>query len=201
MSSLGNRFNKLTGKNRFVVSRIFIHLAGDEVAPLLGVLNQAAQDALESEGDLGVLGEGLANICQKLLEMSIYWRSAANEGDVFWKEEEAGDYITELFTDSAQRYLSEPESDHFSSEENTPLSLPMTRNVVVMIIVAFKGEAPELETSLDDCRALEKGLKALINLNYQGVLEAIQVHFSPARLGDELTNDQLLLNFSELISL
>lgn len=201
MSSLGNRFNKLTGKNRFVVSRIFIHLAGDEVAPLLGVLNQAAQDALESEGDLGVLGEGLANICQKLLEMSIYWRSAANEGDVFWKEEEAGDYITELFTDSAQRYLSEPESDSFSSEENTPLSLPMTRNVVVMIIVAFKGEAPELETSLDDCLALEKGLKALINLNYQGVLEAIQVHFSPARLGDELTNDQLLLNFSELISL
>ncbi|XHU95543.1 MAG: DUF1517 domain-containing protein [cyanobacterium endosymbiont of Rhopalodia gibba] len=201
MSSLGNRFNKLTGKNRFVVSRIFIHLAGDEVAPLLGVLNQAAQDALESEGDLGVLGEGLANICQKLLEMSIYWRSAANEGDVFWKEEEAGDYITELFTDSAQRYLSEPESDSFSSEENTPLSLPMTRNVVVMIIVAFNGEAPELETSLDDCLALEKGLKALINLNYQGVLEAIQVHFSPARLGDELTNDQLLLNFSELISL
>ncbi|BAP17409.1 MAG: DUF1517 domain-containing protein [cyanobacterium endosymbiont of Epithemia adnata isolate EadnSB Bon19] len=201
MSSLGNRFNKLTGKNRFVVSRIFIHLAGDEVAPLLGVLNQTAQNALESEGDLGVLGEGLVSICQKLLEMSIYWRSAANEGDVFWKEEEAGDYITELFTDSAQRYLSEPEFDSFTSEENVPLSLPMTRNVVVMIIVAFKGEAPELETSLDDRLALEKGLKALINLNYQGILEAIQVHFSPARLGDELTNDQLLLNFSELISL
>ncbi|MGP0129186.1 MAG: DUF1517 domain-containing protein [cyanobacterium endosymbiont of Rhopalodia musculus] len=201
MSSLGNRFNKLTGKNRFVVSRIFIHLAGDEVAPLLGVLNQAAQDALESEGDLGVLGESLANICQKLLEMSIYWRSAANEGDVFWEEEGAGDYITELFTDSAQRYLSGAEFDSFTSEENTLLSLPMTRNVVVMIVVAFKGEAPELETSLADRLALEEGLKALINLNYQGVLEAIQVHFSPAQLGDELTNDQLLLNFSELISL
>ena len=201
MDSLGNRFNKLTGKNRFVVSRIFLHLAGDEVAPILGVLNRTAQDALKSEGDLEVLGEGLVDICQKLLEISTYWRSAANEGDVFWKEEEAGDYITELFTNSAQRYLSEPEFDNSTSEEDTPLSLPMTRNVVVMIIVAFKGEAPELETSLADHLALEKGLKALISLNYQGVLEAIQVHFSPAQLGDELTNDQLLLNFPELIYL
>ncbi|WP_267382684.1 DUF1517 domain-containing protein [Cyanobacterium sp. uoEpiScrs1] len=201
MSSLGNRFNKWTGKNRFVVSRIFIHLAGDEVATLLGVLNNTSQEALESEGDLGVLGECLAIICEKILEMSIYWRSAANEGDVFWKEEEAGDYITELFTDSAQRYLSGPEFDSFTSDANTPLSLPMTSNVVVMIIVAFKGEAPELETNLADRLALEKGLKALINLNYQGVLEAIQIHFSPAQLGDELTNDQLLLNFSELVYL
>ncbi|NET52679.1 MAG: DUF1517 domain-containing protein, partial [Merismopedia sp. SIO2A8] len=30
---------------------------------------------------------------------------------------------------------------------------------------------------------------------------AIQVQFSPAQLGDELTNDQLLLNFPELIPL
>ncbi len=201
MGSLGDRFNKLTGKTRFVVCRIFIHLAGDEVAPILGVLNRTAQNAVESDGDLKVLGEGLVDICQKLLEMSIYWQSAANEGDVFWKEEEAGDYITELFTDSAQRYLSEPDFDNSTSEENTPLSLPVTRNVVVMITVAFKGEVPELETNLADRLALEEGLKALINLHYQGVLEAIQVHFSPAQLGDELTNDQLLLNFSELIPL
>jgi len=30
-------------------------------------------------------------------------------GDVFWDEGEAGDYFNELFTDSAQRYLSEPD--------------------------------------------------------------------------------------------
>jgi uncharacterized membrane protein len=32
-------------------------------------------------------------------------------------------------------------------------------------------------------------------------LLAIQVHFSPAQLGDELTDDQLLANFPELIPL
>jgi len=41
----------------------------------------------------------------------------------------------------------------------------------------------------------------LINLHYQSRLRAIQVHFSPAQLGEELTDEQLLLNFPELIPL
>ena len=200
MSSWGDRFNKLTGKNRYVVCRLFIHLAGEEVAPLLGVLNRAAREAVEADGDLEVLGEGLVDICQNLLQMNVYWQSAANEGDVFWDEGEAGDYVTELFTDSAGRYLSEPDFSEPLAEDE-PLSLPVTRNLVVMIAVAFEGEADELETNLASMEALEDGLKAIINLHYQGRLQAIQVHFSPAQLGDELTNDQLLLNFSELIPL
>lgn len=200
MSSWRDRFNKLTGKNRYVVCRLFIHLAGEEVAPLLGVLNRAAREAVEADGDLEVLGEGLVDICQNLLQMNVYWQSAANEGDVFWDEGEAGDYVTELFTDSAGRYLSEPDFSKPLAEDE-PLSLPVTRNLVVMIAVAFEGEADELETNLASMEALEDGLKALINLHYQGRLQAIQVHFSPAQLGDELTNDQLLLNFSELIPL
>ncbi|GBF79170.1 DUF1517 domain-containing protein [Aphanothece sacrum] len=201
MSSWRDRINKFTGKTRFVVCRIFLHLMGDEIAPILGVLNRAGREAIDSQGDLNVLGEGLVDICQKILEMSMYWQSAANEGDVFWNEGEAGDYVTELFTDSAQRYLSEPEIESATSRENTPLSFPITRNVVVMITVALTGEAPELETYLADREALENGLQALINFHYQGRLQAIQVHFSPAQFGDELTDEQLLLNFSELVPL
>ncbi len=201
MGSIGDRFNKLTGKTRYLVCRIFIHLAGQDVAPLLGVLNRAAREAIEAEGDLAVLGEGLVDICQKLIAMSLSWQSAANEGDVFWSEEEAGDYVTQLFTDSAQRYLSEPDLLTSERVENEPLSLPVTRNIVVMITVASKGEVSQLETNLADHIALEAGLKALINLHYQGTLEAIQVQFSPAQFGDELTNEQLLLNFPELIPL
>jgi len=201
MSSLRDRFNQFTGKTRFVVSRLFIHLAGAEVAPLLGILNQAGRDAIESDGDLEVVGEGLVDICQNLLQLSTYWQSAANEGDVFWDEGEAGDYVTELFTDSASRYLSEPDFRDPLLGEDEPLSLPVTRNLVVMITVAFEGEVPELETDLASMEALEDGLKALINLHYQEKYRAIQIHFSPAQLGDELTNDQLLSNFPELIPL
>ena len=197
--NLRDRFNRFSGKTRFVVSRLFIHLSGTEAAPLLGIFNQVGRDAIDSDGAMDVLGEGLVDICQQILQYNLYWQSAANEGDVFWNEGEAGDYVTELFTDSASRYLSEINLN--SNEENTPLSLTATSNLVVMITVAFEGEVPELETDLADLSALELGLKALINLQYQERLRAIQINFSPAQFGDQLTDDQLLLNFPELIPL
>ncbi len=200
MNSWRDRLNQLGGRTRYVVCRLFIHLAGEEVAPLLGILNRAAREAVESDGDLEVLGEGLVEICQNLLQYDTYWQSAANEGDVFWNEGEAGDYVNELFTDSAQRYLSEPDYQE-PARRDEPLSLPVTRNLVVMITVAYTGEVPALETDLASLDALKAGLKALINLHYQQRLQAIQVHFSPAQFGDELTNEQLILNFTELIPL
>ena len=201
MNSLRDRFNQFTGKTRFVVSRLFIHLAGSEVAPLLGTLNRAGREAIEADGDLEVIGEGLVDICQNLLQLNTYWQSAANEGDVFWDEGEAGDYFNEMFTDSAGRYLSEPDFSTPFDEQQEQFSIPVTRNLIVMITVAFEGETPALETDLASMDTLEDGLKALINLHYQEKYRAIQVHFSPAQLGDELTNDQLLLSFPELIPL
>ncbi|CCI20714.1 Genome sequencing data, contig C293 [Microcystis aeruginosa PCC 9807] len=199
MSSLGDRFKKFAGKTRYVVCRLFLHLYGQEIAPLIGILNRTGREAIDSEGDLEVMGEGLVEICQNLLQMNLYWFSVANEGDIFWSEGEAGDYVNELFTDSAARYLSESVSAEVG--ENEPLTLPVTDNLVVMITIAFEGESAALETSLADREALEDGLKSIINLHYQGRLRAIQVHFSPAQLGDELTNEQLLLNFPELLPL
>jgi uncharacterized membrane protein len=196
-------FNKMMGKTRYVVCRLFVHLAGSDVAPILGSLNATARDAIDSDGDLEVLGEGLVSVCQTLLQYDEYWTSAANEGDVFWSEGEAGDYVNDLFTDSAQRYLSEPDFGSASSvnDSNQPLSIPVTRNVVVMLTAAFTGEVLELESDLSNIQALKEGLKALINLHYKHKLKAIQVHFSPAQLGDELTNDQLLQHYPELIPL
>ncbi|MBP0000691.1 MAG: DUF1517 domain-containing protein [Cyanobacteria bacterium SID2] len=199
MSNLSDRWNRLTGKSRFVVCRIMLHLAGAETNPLLGVLNRVGQNAIESDGDLNVLGEGLAEICQHLLELEAYWQAAANEGDAIWDEGEASDYVNELFTDSAQRYLSQP--DVIDEEDEETLVFPMTQNVVVMLTVAAEGEVPDLETDLADIDALRDGLKMLVNLHYQDKLHAIQVHFSPARFGDELTNEQVLENFPELIPL
>ena len=200
MSSWRDRFNQLGGKTRFVVCRLFIHLAGEEVAPLLGVLNSAGYDAVDTEGDMTVLGEGLVEICQSLLQYDTYWQAAANEGDVFWDEGEAGDFVTELFTDSAQRYRSAPALDTPAGKDE-PLVLPATQNLVVILTIAFEGEAPELEADLASMSALKAGLKAIINLHYKEKLRAVQVHFSPARLGDELTADQVLVGFPELIPL
>jgi uncharacterized membrane protein len=193
-------FNKMMGRTRYVVCRLFLHLAGSEVAPILGVLNRGAREAIDVDGDVEILGEGLVELCQTLLQYDEYWTSAANEGDVFWSEGEAGDYVNELFTDSAERYLSEPDFSS-TSRSNEPLSIPVTRNVVVMITLAYEGEVPELESDLSNIGALKDGLKAIINLHYKHKLRAVQVHFSPAQLGDELSNDQLLQYYPELIPL
>lgn len=201
MSPIGDRMNKMFGRTRFVVCRLFLHLAGSEVAPLLGVLNRSAREAIAADGDLEVVGEGLVAICQKLLENDADWQSAANEGDVFWDEGEAGDYWTELFTDSGQRYLSDIDLNQAETSPNAPLSLPVTRHLVVMLTVAYEGEMADLETDLSEIETLSAGLQALINLHYQGKLRAIQVHFSPAQLGDQLTEEQLLEYFPELIPL
>ncbi|AFZ25505.1 putative membrane protein [Cylindrospermum stagnale PCC 7417] len=193
-------FNRMIGRTRYVVFRLFLHLAGGEVAPILGTLNRAAREAIDSDGELEVLGEGLVEICESLLRFDEYWLSAANEGDVFWDEGEAGDYVNELFSDSAERYGAETDLSS-ANRADEPLSLPVTRNVIVMITVAYNGEVPELETDLSNVQALKEGLKALINLHYKHKLQAIQVHYSPAQLGDELTNDQLLQYYPELIPL
>ena len=200
MSAWRDRWNQLTGKNRYVVCRIFIHLAGQEAAPLLGILNRTGREAMESEGDFTVLGEGLVEICQHLLQINLSWQSAGNEGEIFWEEGDAADFVNELFTDSGQRYLAQADYEQ-PLPEDEPLFLPVTSNLVVIIVVAYTGECPELETNLADVEALEDAMKALINLYYQEKLQAIQVHFSPAKLGDTLTEEQLLLNFPELAPL
>ena len=191
-------FNRMMGRTRYVVCRILLHLSGSEVAPILGVLNRSASEAIDAEGDMEVMGEELVSISDNLLQYDESWMSSANEGDVFWKEEDAGDYFQELFTDSAQRYLSEPPSGYSDDES---FSVPVTRNVVVMITVAYEGEVPQLEDDLSNITALKEALKALIDLHYKNKLRAVQVHFSPAQLGEELTNDQLLQHFTELIPL
>jgi uncharacterized membrane protein len=190
-------FNRMMGRTRYIVCRLFLHLKGDEVAPILGVLNSAARTASNADGELEVLGEELVELCQTFLQYDEYWFSAANEGDVFWNEGETGDYVNELFTDSAQRYGANLDLN----SSNQPLSLPVTRNIIVMITVAAEGEIPELETDLANIPALKAALKALINLHYKHKLRAIQVHFSPAQLGDELSSDQLLEYYPELIPL
>ena len=192
-------FNRMMGKTRYIVCRLFLHLNGEEVAPILGVLNSSARTAINADGDLDILGEELVQLCQTFLQYDEYWFAAANEGDVFWNQGEAGDYVNELFTDSAQRYGAN--LDFNSTSSNQPLSLPVTHNIVVMITVAAEGEITELETDLANIPALKAAFKAVINLHYKHKLRAIQVHFSPAQLGDELSSDQLLEYYPELIPL
>jgi hypothetical protein len=199
MSAWTDRFNRLTGKQRLVVSRIFVALTGNESTTLLGVLNRAAQEAIDSDGDLQVMGESLVEICESLLQRESSWSSVHNEGDVFWSEGEASDYLNELFTDATRRYLSE--IDETPTAPDQPIALSMTNNVVVMLTLAIEGEVPELETDLSNVTALRQGLSKICSLPSQDRLRAIQVNFSPDQMGVVLTSDHLMEQFPELVPL
>jgi hypothetical protein len=199
MSGWGDRFNRAAGRTQFVVCRLFLHLAGDKIAPLLGLLNLLAQRAVDNKGDLDTVGEDLVELCQTLLQYDVYWHSAANEGDVFWSEEDAADSLDEQFFDSAQRYGNSEDAPE--SLDPGELAIPITQNIVVILTLAYEGESPELETDLSDISALRKALKAIAQLHFRGQLRAMQVHFAPAQLGDQLTDQQLLMNFPELLPL
>ena len=203
MNAWNDRLNKLTGKTRFVVSRILIHLKGPEVPTLLGVMNRAAQEAIDNDGDLYVLGKSLAEICQDLLQRESSWMSASNEGEVLWSEEEASEYLNELFTDSTSRYLSDvgEDSSDGNSSDDAALKIPMTSNLVVMITIACEGEVPQLEADLADISALKSALSQLCSLQAQDRFRAIQLNFSPDQIGYVLTDDHVLQQFPELIPL
>ncbi len=199
MNAWNDRLNKLTGKTRFVVSRIFIHLKGPEVPPLLGVLNRAAQNAIDNDGDLYVLGQSLTEVCESLLQRESSWMSASNEGEAVWSEEEASEYLNELFTDSSSRYLSEVGEG--TEEDAEALKIPMTTNLVIMITIACEGEVPQLETDLAETSALRAALRQLIALQTQSRFRAIQLNFSPDQIGYVLTDDHMMEQFPELIPL
>lgn len=201
MSSLSDRLKRIIGQQRFVVARLMVQLTGAQTNPLLGTLNRVSGQAIEAENALEQLREGLVDICQHLLQLQAYWQAAANEGDVVWDEGEASDYFNELFTDSAQRYLCQPQQVTDEDSDDDTLFLTPSENLVVMITLVAQGDIPELETDLAEIDALKRGLEALISLAYQDKLDAIQVHFSPARFGESLSADQVLENFPELIPL
>jgi uncharacterized membrane protein len=192
---IGEQFNKFTGKTRYVVSRIFLQLCGEDITLLLGVLNQAGRQTIEADGDLNIAGECLAEVCQNLLRYEDSWRAAGNEGEVMWNEGDAGGFVNELFTDSGQRYMGEPDPN---VKVDAELTLAPTPNLVVMITIAFTGADESIENNLSQVAPLRNALKSIISLHTGNRLEACQIHFSPAALGEQLSDDQVLRNFPEL---
>jgi Protein of unknown function (DUF1517) len=195
---IGEQFNKFTGKTRYVVTQIFLHLASEDVTPLIGILNEAGRQTIEADGDLTIAGECLAEVCQNLMQYDTYWRSVHNTGEVMWSEGDATGFFNELFTDAAQRYLAEPGPN---SKPETELTLPPTPNLVVMMTIIFSGEEPAIENNLSQMDSLRAALKAIINLHTADRIEAMQIHFSPNQLGDQLSDEQITDNFPELLPL
>lgn len=185
-------------RKRFVVTRIFVHLRGNGVAPLLGALNQSIRT---EEAAVDSIGKGLVDACQAVLDFDRYWYAAANEGEVFRDEGSAGAHFQELQTEADSYFANDVLEASDPPAEADPLTLPATDNVIAIATLAYTGESAALEAGLDAADLLTEALKAAIDLHYQNRLKGVQIHFMPAQLGDELTEDRILEYFPDLIPL
>ena len=70
-----------------------------------------------------------------------------------------------------------------------------------MLTVAYEGEQPRLEGDLSSVLEVESALKSIIELHHQGRVLLAHVHHAPAHPEDKLTDEQLLVNYPELLTL
>jgi len=190
-------FNWLQGK-RYVVTTVLVGLDGQTAAPLLGTLSQATRTIAESDGDFEIASAEMARIAGALVDYETAWSRSANWGEVFKKEEEAGDYGAECFAENSQRYLS---SGDGPVSTTAPVSAKSPQNIVVMLTVAYQGEIAELEASLTSVESVRRALAQIVALHGRDQLQLAHIHYAPARFGDDLDEDQLLVNYPELVAL
>lgn len=186
-------------KKRFVVTNLFVAVDGAAFTAILTLCGRAEQRIVASEGDFDVASEQIAKVAGGLIDQREHWTHAAIFGDVVDDEGQADATAQEAFADLSTRYLSagdeEPRPEAKVSVE------PGERRAVAMLTVAYEGEEPALERDAGNVVELEEALQKIVALHHQGRLLVAHVHHAPAHPEDRLTDEQLLVNYPELMTL
>lgn len=183
-------------RGRHVVTNLFVAL--DTFAPVLDECARSERRIVESDGDFDVASEELARIAGTLLDLRPKWTHAALFGEVLKSADDADAVAQECFADLSTRYLSGPDG---TSDAHQVDVQPGERRAVVMLTLAYQGEEPALERDVADAVGLEEALRAIVSLHHRGRLLVAHIHHAPAHPEDRLTDEQMLVNYPELMSL
>lgn len=183
-------------KKRFVVTNLFVAVDESAFVPVLTLCARAEQRIVASEGNFDVASEQIAKVAGGLIDVREHWTHAALFGDVVDDEGQADSIAQEAFADLSTRYLSAGDDDARPVEVN-----PGERRAVAMLTVAFEGEEATLERDVENVLLLEESLQRIVALHHQGRLLVAHVHHAPAHPEDKLTDEQLLVNYPELMTL
>lgn len=187
----------LFSRKRFVVATILVGLEDPGRRRVFDVVSGAMQRIVESDGEFEVASEAIAQVAQVLLEYESAWTYSANWGEVFSKEEDAARYGEDSFADCSGRYLSDTDG---SGEDEEPVEEHGGVSVV-MLTIAYEGETPQLEKTLATKQELADGLAAIVALHRREQLLLAHVHQSPGTIDETLTEDQMTVNYPEMMSL
>lgn len=187
-------------KKRFVVTNLFVAVDESAFVPVLTLCARAEQRIVASEGDFDVATEQIAKVAGGLIDQREHWTHGALFGDVVDDEGQADSVAQEAFADMSTRYLSAGDEDAHPEARGVEVN-PGERRAVAMLTVAFEGEEAELERDVENVVLLEESLQKIVALHHQGRLLVAHVHHAPAHPEDKLTDEQLLVNYPELMTL
>ena len=186
-------------KKRFVVTNLFVAVDASAFVPLLTMCARAEQRIVASDGNFEVATEQVAKIAGGLIDQREHWTHAALFGDVVDDEGQADAVAQEAFADLSTRYLSAGDED---ARPDAAVEVnPGERRAVAMLTVAFEGEEAVLEHDVENVVLLEESLQRIVALHHQGRLLVAHIHHAPAHPEDKLTDEQLLVNYPELMTL
>lgn len=193
-------------KDRWAVATVMIGLDGQEVRAFQDLMKDATRRIVASDGDFDVAAEELVRVAEALLEHSESWSEVANWGEAFTGEEDASAYGDEVFAELSGRYLSSgglggdsaPKGDRDQARDHL---LGKGAHLVVSLTAGYHGDVPQVEKPLSTREDLSNALVAMIALQRKGQLELAHLHYAPADPDEVLTDDQLLVNYPELVTL
>jgi hypothetical protein len=181
-------------KSQHVCTRITLNYGAD-ANDLLGLCNSLKA--------IGISKEFGVKSSQVFYELSTRMPlKVSNSGEVFETLVDADRYFDELVGNCRQTFYSPIEitSDNRQNTE-LPSHLQKSENVIIDVIVLYEGSIPEVETDLaSSSGGLGKALFKLSEAAEKGWIKAEAVFTLPLP-GDDLTEDQVLINFPELLPL
>lgn len=191
------RMGLFSRKKRTVVTNLFVALDESAFASMLALCAEAEARIAAGGEDFSVASAEVARVAGALLDRLDSASHAAVFGEEFTDEDEAGAYGQQCFAELSTRYLAGPDDERAAPTE----ALPGERRVVVMLTVAYQGQYDALESPPGSVLELKDALITVVALHHRDALLLAHLHHAPAHPEDKLTDEQMLANYPELLSL
>ncbi len=178
---------------QFVVSEICISLNGD-FRHLYPELEQFATTVLEAQGNMDVMSAQLPALLRAIADHQIIFHGVSNWGEVVGNEEDAERTLSLTFQDEAGRYA--------QSQQTGTEDIPSDWCVITLSF-CYESSTPSaaIETKIRSIESVLSAFQQLSAISEQGSLRAFNLHWSPAGLGDNLTEDQVIELYPDLAAI
>lgn len=176
--------------NPFVVSEICLSLNGD-FKNLYPELERFANAVLEAQGSVDVICAQLPAVLRAIADQQVIFHGVSNWGEVVGNEEDAERALSLAYQEEAGRYAQSQQA----GTEDIPSDW-----CVITLSFCYESSTPitAIENEICSVEAVLSAFRQLAAIAEQGGLRAFNLHWSPAELGDNLTEDQVIQLYPDL---